>query len=117
MSTKTAPKPAATADWDPALLERPRIAPNVEIHAPLETGAPWVLQRGHHQHFRLQPDMARLVRAMDGSLDHTGLAEVLGPPWTAHHVSTAVHKLAETKVLDDGKPAERRSPGSGSSRR
>ncbi|WP_329196456.1 MULTISPECIES: daptide biosynthesis intramembrane metalloprotease [unclassified Streptomyces] len=109
---KTAPRTApgpATAEWDPALLERPRIAPDVEIHEPVETGAPWVLQRGHHQHFRLQPDMARLVRAMDGSLDHTGLAEVLGPPWTAHHVASAVNKLAETKVLDDGKPVERRS--------
>lgn len=106
-----ASKPAASAadDWDPALLERPRIAANVEIHEPIESGAPWVLQRGNHQHFRLQPDMARLVRAMDGSLDHTGLAEVLGPPWTAQHVGTAVHKLADSKVLDDGKPAERRS--------
>lgn len=108
MSTKTAPRPAA-ADWDPALLERPRVAPDVEIHEPAETGAPWVLQRGHHQHFRVQRDMARLVRAMDGTLDHTGLAEVLGPPWTAQHVDTAVRKLAETKVLDDGKPAPRRS--------
>ncbi|MCX5376680.1 daptide biosynthesis intramembrane metalloprotease [Streptomyces sp. NBC_00091] len=109
LTRKTPAKPATTADWDPALLERPRIASNVEIHAPTETGAPWVLQRGHHQHFRLQPDLARLVRAMDGSLDHTGLAEVLGPPWTSHHVATAVHKLADSKVLDDGKPIERRS--------
>ncbi|MFI2431559.1 daptide biosynthesis intramembrane metalloprotease [Streptomyces sp. NPDC018693] len=107
---KPATQPATTvADWDPALLERPRIAANVEIHEPIEAGAPWVLQRGNHQHFRLQPDMARLVRAMDGRLDHSGLAEVLGPPWTAQHVATAVRKLAETRVLDDGKPAERRS--------
>ncbi|MFJ7206294.1 daptide biosynthesis intramembrane metalloprotease [Streptomyces sp. NPDC098789] len=100
---------AAAADRDPALLERPRVAANVEIHEPVETGAPWVLQRGEHQHFRLQPDLARLVRAMDGSLDHAGLAEVLGPPWTAHHVGLAVDKLAESKVLDDGTPVERRS--------
>ncbi|MFG2311290.1 daptide biosynthesis intramembrane metalloprotease [Streptomyces sp. NPDC048566] len=119
MSTKTllrkavagpAAAPAATAATPgPEFLRRPRVAANVEIHEPVETGAPWVLQRGNHQHFRLQPDMARLVRAMDGHLDHDGLAAVLGPPWTARHVGTAVSTLAESRVLDDGTPAERRS--------
>ncbi|MET9507024.1 daptide biosynthesis intramembrane metalloprotease [Streptomyces flavidovirens] len=104
MPTKTAP-----AGGDTALIDRPRTAPDVAVHEPVEDGAPWVVQRGHHQHFRVAPDLARLIRTLDGTRDHAELAQVLGPPWTSGHVDTAVRKLAGSKLLDDGRPRRRRA--------
>ncbi|OEJ39795.1 hypothetical protein AR457_18460 [Streptomyces agglomeratus] len=104
MPTKTAP-----AGGDTALIDRPRTAPDVAVHEPVEDGAPWVVQRGHHQHFRVAPDLARLIRTLDGTRDHAELAQVLGPPWTSGHVDTAVRRLAGSKLLDDGRPRRRKA--------
>jgi putative peptide zinc metalloprotease protein len=68
-----------------------------------------VVQRGSHQYFRLQEDLARLVRAVDGVRGHDDLAEALGAPWTRADVGSAVRTLAGAKVLDDGVPKKDRS--------
>ncbi|MER5629673.1 daptide biosynthesis intramembrane metalloprotease [Streptomyces nitrosporeus] len=88
-------------------LERPRTAGDVAVHEPLTEGAPWVIQRGEHQHFRTSENVARLVRLLDGSRDHDQLASELGRPWTPDHVDRAVRNLAESHLLDDGTPARR----------
>ncbi|GAA3800564.1 hypothetical protein GCM10022403_038560 [Streptomyces coacervatus] len=92
----------ATREPAPAVPSRPRIADDVTVHAPDKEGAPWVIQRGRHRYFRVQTDLARLARAVDGTRDRTGLAEVLGPPWTPEAVDVAVRKLADSQLLDDG---------------
>ncbi|GHC51251.1 daptide biosynthesis intramembrane metalloprotease [Streptomyces cinnamoneus] len=105
MSSRTA---TATREPSPAALARPRIADDVTVHAPDRDGAPWVIQRGRHQYFRVQADLARLARAVDGTRDHSGLAEVLGPPWTPEVVGVAVRKLADSRLLDDGEAGRKR---------
>ncbi|MFI8188708.1 daptide biosynthesis intramembrane metalloprotease [Streptomyces sp. NPDC085946] len=97
-----ATKTAAAPD-----LERPRTAGDVAVHEPLTDGAPWVIQRGEHQHFRTSENVARLVRLLDGSRDHGQLAAALGRPWTADHVDRAVRNLADSRLLDDGTPVRR----------
>ncbi|MFY4722029.1 daptide biosynthesis intramembrane metalloprotease [Streptomyces sp. LaBMicrA B280] len=105
MSSKTAP-PVEIA---PELLARPRLAADVSVHEPAEEGAPWVIQRGQHTYFRVQPDLARLALAVNGTRDHAGLADILGPPWTVEAVGTAVGKLAEGRLLDNGERVRQRS--------
>ncbi|MEU6481279.1 daptide biosynthesis intramembrane metalloprotease [Streptomyces sp. NPDC047017] len=95
---------AAPAPTRPELLERPRLAPDVRLHEPITEGAPWVVQRGAQQYIRVGGDMVRLLRVLDGAHDHAGLAETLGPPWTAGHVGVAVASLRQKKLLDDGIP-------------
>ncbi|MFF8637251.1 daptide biosynthesis intramembrane metalloprotease [Streptomyces pilosus] len=100
--TLTRPKPpAAPAAPD---LEHPRTASHVAVHEPAEQDAPWVVQRGETQHFRVGADLARLIRALDGTRDHRELADALGTPWTADDIGTAVRSLADKKLLDDGTP-------------
>ncbi|KND44256.1 daptide biosynthesis intramembrane metalloprotease [Streptomyces stelliscabiei] len=101
--------PAGAVLLAPERLARPRLAPDVVVHEPAEPGAPWVVQRGSHQYFRLQEDLARLVRAVDGVRDHDDLADALGAPWTQADVGSAVRTLAGAKVLDDGVPKKDRS--------
>jgi putative peptide zinc metalloprotease protein len=101
--------PAGAVLLAPERLARPRLAPDVVVHEPAEPGAPWVVQRGSHQYFRLQEDLARLVRAVDGVRGHDDLAEALGAPWTRADVGSAVRTLAGAKVLDDGVPKKDRS--------
>ncbi|CBG71817.1 MULTISPECIES: daptide biosynthesis intramembrane metalloprotease [Streptomyces] len=100
--------PAGAVLLAPERLARPRLAPDVVVHEPAEPGAPWVVQRGSHQYFRLQEDLARLVRAVDGVRGHDDLAEALGAPWTRADVGSAVRTLAGAKVLDDGVPKKNR---------
>ncbi|GCD44725.1 daptide biosynthesis intramembrane metalloprotease [Streptomyces paromomycinus] len=104
MASKT-----ASAELDPGLLARPRIAADVAVHEPAEPGAPWVIQRGSNRYFRVQADLARLVQAVDGSRDHAGLAATLGSPWTERDVHTAVRRLAAGGLLDDGSKLRRRN--------
>ncbi|MEU7237941.1 daptide biosynthesis intramembrane metalloprotease [Streptomyces chrestomyceticus] len=98
----------ATREPSPAALARPRIAEDVTVHTPDKEGAPWVIQRGRHQYFRVQADLARLARTVDGTRDHAGLAEILGPPWTPDVVGLAVRKLADSRLLDDGGTGRKR---------
>lgn len=104
MFTKT-----ASAELDPERLARPRIAEGVAVQEPLEAGAPWVIHRGGTQYFRVQADLARLTRALDGTRDHEELAAALGSPWTADDVDVAVRKLADSQMLDDGTKPRRHS--------
>jgi putative peptide zinc metalloprotease protein len=86
--------------------ERPRMAPNVLVHEPAEPGGHWIIQTGSHRYYRVQPDLARLARAIDGQHDHAALAELLGPPWTPREVAVAVDTLHRRRLLDDGTAAE-----------
>lgn len=88
----------------PDLLDRPRLAPDVLVHEPVEDGAPWMLQRGTRQYYRVAADLARLIRAVDGARDHAGLVAILGKPWTTADIDKAVRQLATAKLLDDGQP-------------
>ncbi|MEV5312940.1 daptide biosynthesis intramembrane metalloprotease [Streptomyces sp. NPDC052610] len=83
-------------------LTRPRLAPDVRVHAPLATGAPWVVQRGSQQYLRVGADLARLLQVLDGERGHAGLVAELGPPWTEQAVGRAVASLGEKGLLDDG---------------
>ncbi|PJN03584.1 hypothetical protein CG740_09475 [Streptomyces sp. CB01201] len=103
MFTKT-----ASAELDPERLARPRIAEGVAVQEPMEAGGPWVLHRGGSRYFRVQADLARFTRILDGTRDHEQLAAVLGSPWTAHDVDMAVRKLADHQMLDDGTKPRRR---------
>ncbi len=98
-----------TAEERAALLARPRLAPDVQVHEPLEDGAPWLVQRGSQHYIRAGADMVRLLRSMDGSRDHSGLVEVLGPPWHEGDVGRAVERLDRMELLEDG--AKRRHSG------
>lgn len=93
---------------DPALLERPQLAADTRVHEPAADGAPWVACTGDQRYFRVEPDLARLLHALDGRRDHRGLAETLGAPWTSDDVRSAVHKLAPTGLLADGSEQRRR---------
>ncbi|MFI2032949.1 daptide biosynthesis intramembrane metalloprotease [Streptomyces buecherae] len=103
MSSKT-----ASAEIAPELLARPRLAADVTVHEPAAEGAPWVIQRGQHKYFRVQPDLARLALAVNGTRDHALLADILGPPWTPEEVCAAVDKLAGGQLLDNGEPVRQR---------
>ncbi|MDX3854085.1 daptide biosynthesis intramembrane metalloprotease [Streptomyces sp. AK02-01A] len=88
-------------------LVRPRAADDVAVHEPLTEDAPWVIQRGEHKHFRTSEDLARMVRLLDGSRDHDQLAAELGAPWTPGHIDRAVRNLADSQLLQDGRPTAR----------
>ncbi|MGW5400255.1 daptide biosynthesis intramembrane metalloprotease [Streptomyces sp. NPDC003952] len=88
-------------------LERPRTADDVAVREPLTEDAPWVIQRGEHKHFRTGEDLARLVRLLDGSRDHDQLAAELGSPWTPGHIGRAVRSLADSDLLEDGRPVKK----------
>ncbi|WP_051794623.1 daptide biosynthesis intramembrane metalloprotease [Streptomyces sp. NRRL S-87] len=102
MPVLTLPKKPPTATGPD--LEFPRTSGSVEVHEPTEPDAPWVVQRGEAQHFRVGADLGRLIRALDGSRDHEQLAHVLGDPWTSGDIDTAVRQLADSRLLDDGTP-------------
>ncbi|WP_328609268.1 hypothetical protein OG943_09125 [Amycolatopsis sp. NBC_00345] len=87
---------------DPALFARPRLAGDVQVHEPSGEGAPWVVQRSGPKYFRVESDLARLMRVMDGARDHAELAAALGQPWAAEDVSGAVAKLSAGGLLADG---------------
>ncbi|WP_127571152.1 daptide biosynthesis intramembrane metalloprotease [Georgenia faecalis] len=95
---------------DPSHLQRPRLAEDVVLHPPSADGTPWIVQKGSHTYLRLATDLADLMREMDGRADHAGLAEALGPRWSADLVGEAVGMLAGKGMLDDGSapPAQRR---------
>ncbi|MGW7415704.1 daptide biosynthesis intramembrane metalloprotease [Streptomyces sp. NPDC054863] len=101
MPALTLTKPPATPTPD---LEHPRTAGHVSVHPPAEPDLPWVVQRGESQHFRVGPDLAKLLQALDGTRDHQGIADELGAPWTPGDVDHAVRSLADKKLLDDGTP-------------
>ncbi|MCG7528886.1 hypothetical protein MHW47_31160 [Streptomyces sp. OfavH-34-F] len=102
MSTK-----AETPTVPPELLARPRLAPDVSVHEPAAEGAPWLIQQGSARYLRVQPDLARLALALNGTRDHPLLAEILGEPWTAEAVSQAVGMLASGRLLDNGETVRR----------
>ncbi|MEY9997766.1 putative peptide zinc metalloprotease protein [Streptomyces sp. V4I8] len=102
MSSTTAPTEIASER-----LARPRLAADVSVHEPAKGKAPWVIQRGRQAYFRVQPDLARLALALNGTRDHAQLVEILGPPWTTEAVGTAVGKLAAGQLLDNGEQARR----------
>lgn len=91
----------------PELLARPRLAADVSVHEPAEEGAPWLIQQGQARYFRVQPDLARLALALNGTRDHALLAEILGAPWTVDAVTGAVEKLAAGRLLDNGEAVRR----------
>ncbi|WP_428952581.1 daptide biosynthesis intramembrane metalloprotease [Streptomyces sp. cg35] len=91
-----------TAEERAALLARPRLAPDVQVHDPIEDGAPWLVQRGSQHYIRVGADMVRLLRSMDGARDHAGLVQVLGPPWREGDVGRAVERLDRMDLIADG---------------
>ncbi|MEV1004623.1 daptide biosynthesis intramembrane metalloprotease [Nonomuraea sp. NPDC050202] len=89
-------------ELDPAIPARPRLADDVQVHAPEHEGAPWIIQRGPGRYIRVGADMARLGRALDGDRDHAELMADLGPKWTPQALGYALGELQRMKLLDDG---------------
>jgi putative peptide zinc metalloprotease protein len=88
----------------------PRRGLGVSVHEPTESGGSWIIQRGPHHYYRVQPDLARLALTIDGEHDHAELAAALGAPWTTPDVDAAIATLRERRLLDDGTaPAPPRS--------
>lgn len=98
-----------TPERESALLARPQLAPDVQLHEPIADDAPWVVQRGSQQYIRVGADMVRLLRVLDGERDHPGLVEALGPPWTEAQVERAVESLHRMRLLEDGQHRRRGS--------
>ncbi|WP_298455195.1 daptide biosynthesis intramembrane metalloprotease [uncultured Cellulomonas sp.] len=90
------------AATDPALLDRPALAAGVEVIAPGEPGAPWVIRRGAG-YLRVGADLGRLAAGLDGHADRATLADRLGPPWSPEAVELAVDRLGSAGLLDDGR--------------
>ena len=105
------PEPATAPTTDHLL--RPRLLPDVAVHAPLAAGGPWTAQRGENHYVRLGTDLARLASALDGVRDHAALARVLGPPWTEAAVHVGVVALDRASLLQ----REQRSATRGAHRR
>ncbi len=99
--TDTAPAP---------LPERPRLAPDVRVHEPVEAGAPWLVQSGGQRYLRVAAGMARLLRLADGTRDTEDMARELGDPWTVELVSEGLLRAQRTQLLEDAerKPAKNR---------
>ncbi len=84
------------------LPEHPRLAHDVEVHPPERPEAPWVLRQGERRYIRVGADMAKLLRALDGTRDHAALAETLGPPWSVADVRAVVGQVHRMGLVDDG---------------
>lgn len=95
----------------PEFLALPKLAHGVSVHEPVEDGAPWIIQHDH-RYFRVQPDLVKLALAIDGDRDHGNLARYLGPPWTTETVTAAIERLAASRLLHNGEPAEQSSQSS-----
>ncbi|GAA2215932.1 hypothetical protein GCM10009850_114000 [Nonomuraea monospora] len=89
-------------ELEPAIPARPRLADDVQVHAPEHEDAPWIIQRGPGRYIRVGADMARLGRALDGDRDHAELLADLGPKWTPQALGYALGELQRMKLLDDG---------------
>lgn len=93
---------------DQAQLAWPAVAEDVKIDAPTADGGPWIVHNGQQRYFRVGADLVRLLRTMDGRLDHAGLGRALGDPWTTEQVGAVVVRLGEMGLLADGTRRPRR---------
>lgn len=82
-------------------LNRPRRADGVETYPPAAESAPWVVRRGE-SYLRVGADLARLLDVLDGLLNHSELAEALGPRWDTTTVGAAVDRLYAADLIADG---------------
>ncbi|MER7487790.1 daptide biosynthesis intramembrane metalloprotease [Streptomyces sp. NPDC126497] len=97
------------ADTAPAPLpERPRLAPDVRVHEPVEDGAPWLVQSGPQRYLRVAAGMARLLSLADGTRNPEDMARELGDPWTAELVGEGLLRAQRTRLLEDAEHPPRR---------
>jgi putative peptide zinc metalloprotease protein len=97
------------ADTTPAPLpERPRLAPDVRVHEPIEDGAPWLVQSGAQRYLRVAPGMARLLSLADGTRNPEDMARELGDPWTVELVGEGLLRARRTELLEDAERKPRR---------
>lgn len=83
------------------LPERPRLAPDVKVHAPVEAGAPWIVQFGAQRYLRVGAGMARLLSLADGAHTAHDIAGELGRPWTPELVNQGLLRAQKTELLQD----------------
>lgn len=89
----------------------PALAADVVLHAPKEEDAGWFVQRGSAQYFAVQPDLARLLGALDGHRDAGALAGELGAPWTEDVVRTTLTQVAAAGLLEQERPGAKGGRG------
>ncbi|MEX3104995.1 MULTISPECIES: daptide biosynthesis intramembrane metalloprotease [unclassified Streptomyces] len=91
------------------LPERPRLAPDVRVHEPVEDGAPWLVQSGSQRYLRVAEGMARLLTLADGTRDAGDIARELG--WSVELVTEGLSRAQRGRLLEDasdGKPRRER---------
>lgn len=88
------------------LPDRPRLAPDVRVHEPIEPGAPWLVQSGSQRYLRVAPGMAKLLTLTDGTRNAGDLARELG--WSAELVGEGLLRAQRGRLLEDADNKPRR---------
>lgn len=94
------------APAEPVVPATPELAPDVTLHPPIGDQGDWFVQRGTRQYFKVQPDLVRLLRSLDGERTVEDLVAALGRPWTAEQVDACLRTAHGAGLLAD--PARRR---------
>ncbi|MFM9445132.1 daptide biosynthesis intramembrane metalloprotease [Streptomyces acidiscabies] len=88
------------------LPDRPRRAPDVRVHEPVEDGAPWLVQSGSQRYLRVAAGMAKLLTLADGTRDAGDLARELG--WSVELVGEGLARAQRGRLLEDASHKPRR---------
>ncbi|MBP5938309.1 daptide biosynthesis intramembrane metalloprotease [Streptomyces acidiscabies] len=88
------------------LPDRPRLAPDVRVHEPIEPGAPWLVQSGSQRYLRVAPGMAKLLTLADGTRETEDLARELG--WSVELVGEGLLRAQRGRLLEDADNKPRR---------
>ncbi|GAQ55212.1 daptide biosynthesis intramembrane metalloprotease [Streptomyces acidiscabies] len=88
------------------LPDRPRLAPDVHVHEPIEPGAPWLVQSGSQRYLRVAAGMAKLLTLTDGTRNAADLARELG--WSAELVGEGLLRAQRGRLLEDADNKPRR---------
>ncbi|MET8980880.1 daptide biosynthesis intramembrane metalloprotease [Streptomyces sp. NPDC004539] len=100
------PKRGQAETPPPPLPERPRLAPDVTVHEPVEDGAPWLVQSGSQRYLRVAEGMAKLLRLADGTRDAGELARELG--WPVELAGEGLLRAQRGGLLEDASQKPRR---------
>jgi putative peptide zinc metalloprotease protein len=91
------PEPA-----EQVLAERPRLGADVQVHEPVEEGAPWIVQLVGPRYLRIGAGMAQILRSADGTHTTEEIARELGAPWTPDLVGQGLLKALQMRLLENG---------------
>lgn len=80
-------------------LARPRLAPWITVHPPMNEDAPWIVERPGRTPLRVSADAGTLLSALDGRRTTAALAAQLGPQWTAEQIGVAAAEFRDLGLL------------------